>query len=266
MPDQAERTTNEKRIRFTRLNDPELLPDFSNLGEVSLTTLKAALNNDSTREVLSQLKDQILRSAKNGVGVNSEQIPEPLEQSELECQTMAIINGCRTVVDGDTSEKISRGASSIVENVRKLTRSAALSGNTTSVDLIGGTTVDQQAHYRMGQVAEKFKDVGISLEFSHSNLNPIKLAERLFQEKTFLGVSQSDKFHAFCVVPLNNPTEDEFAVLLDSIGPKKQTLTIDDFIKLVLEKKLTDNHYLFRVGSVNIPDQSSQKINFKKVM
>ena len=161
---------------------------------------------------------------------------------------MAIINGIRSVGGGEYLEVFGDNIADIVECIRERVRQVGLKGEVGSLEVQTGSAISSDAHFAMGSVARQFPNMGIPLNTITDEENPIKQVKSLFNPMRFMGVVESDRFHATSVIPLRGASGNRFAVGLDSLSPRKNVLSVDDFIAMSEKKSYRDNHHIFEIG------------------
>lgn|SRR3989338_244973 len=215
-------------LQIRRIEPEKLNTDYSNLGDIILSELKKHLAGSNGNKIRAKLEEMTLAAGQRGHGVSADEIPTPYTQSGLECQTMALINGVNSV-DG-RKYLVGKDISSLVGKLR--------------------ARAIQEGHsaYTMVWIEQYFPSEGIPLQPMPAPLNPIKLAESLFQDNTFLGISDAAKWHATSLVPLSNPTKVSFAVKLDSLGGRKSIIGVTQYVDMLLSMNpQNDNYRLYQV-------------------
>ncbi len=238
-------------MELRALPTPALEPDLSNLDSIILRTLLEALQGPNRRSILIKLGQDVLAAGQAGQGVELSKISQPIRQSELEseselelrfaCQTLAILNGIRAIGQGGTLTSISSDTVQLVAQIRQRIQRAGLRGETGIFNFATESTVTSLAHFSMTNVAIELSKLGIPLRRLTADDNPLKLARNLFRPKRFMGVSGSS--HATSIIPLANPSPQQFAVVLDSINEAIRIMSLADFLTLIMVKREPGNDY-----------------------
>jgi hypothetical protein len=75
--------------------------------------------------------------------------------------------------------------------------------------------------------------------------------KKLFAPGSFLGVSDTSGYHAYAVVGCHNPSREQFAVKIDSLGGRPTVLSADDVLQLLAGKANDDWYGIYTAtGSV----------------
>lgn len=228
----------ENRITFKAVAEEDLKPDLSNLDSISSNMLAQALQGRQREIILQRVNDALLLVAAQGTGVIVESLPQALRQLELECQTMALLNGIQAW------EGRARVAN-LIPQIPEI-RSMAMAKR----------AGDPTGEYSMTAVDEVLTEMGF-LKTIRTPANPIQLARQLFTDHRFLGVANTDAFHAYTVLPLQRSDNPQaFALRLDSLDGRTDTLSSNDFLKIVLAKQENENQQIYQVAKPKI-NQSS---------
>lgn len=191
----------------------------------------------------------MLAAGQSGQGVALREIPEPITQRGLECQTMAIINGIRAVGEEKKLASISSDIRGLVTQVRVRIQQAGLRGETGSFDIDTGSTVDTQAHFSMSNVAIELPRLGVPLRRLTTADNPLKLARDLFRPKRFMGISKGNAWHATSIIPLAEASPEQFVVELDSLRGTKRVMSLQEFLQLTVNKdSFRDNFEIYEIS------------------
>ncbi|MEK6982771.1 MAG: hypothetical protein AABX38_07590 [Candidatus Micrarchaeota archaeon] len=208
---------------------PALKADFSNLKDLPLPDLKRHLTGPDKPKIVVALLTQMESIARAGTGLSYADISEPERQEGLSCATMLLING---VIAVGGRKYITEKPAELARRIRSIAmdREAKLA------------VLEQQAEANsdmsMKTVSNYFPEVGIPLYARESQFNPVKVTEEMFQKNRFLGFSDDNSFHAFCVVPLAEATIENFAVKLDSLSGRKTVLNIIEFASMLLSAEV----------------------------
>ena len=227
----------------------ELRKDFSNLAEIDLIELKKALADPTTHEViLKRLNEEMVRIGESGNGVELNEITVPIKQEKGECQTWTIVNGILArgghAKLGTTSEQ----RRTFVHQVREYVKNLDHQGMT-GVTHYDGTHLNADAEFSMLTIADALQKFGISIRRLSADHNPILLVRELFKEKRFLGVAKDESWHATTIVPLANADLEQFVVELDSYTASKKILSLQEFLELILDRKVADRFEIFEINS-----------------
>lgn len=227
----------EDKIQFRpifnirRVETVDLKSDLSNLGDLPLIKFSQALQGPQRDEVLYHAIQAVTRAAETGLGVRANDLPTPLHQSALECQTMALLNGIQA---WEGFERV-RDLTPRISEIRRR-----------AVESRQG---DPDAMYSMVAVDEVLTEMGLIRAIGSAG-NPIQVARQLFAGHRFLGVASTDTFHAYAVVPLQaDPNSQAFGLKIDSLGGRTELLTPADFINLVAQRPLNENQIVYQAVS-----------------
>lgn len=219
-------------FRMRRIEEPALAPDFSNLGTINLPMFKQALAGPTGVEVRKQAIGALRMHQQTGTGVTVEKLPTPLHQSGLECQTMALLNGIQ-------AWKGRESVASLVPQVTQIRRRAE------QLERARGSEVGAN---NILATAEILEEMGLLLSEGEEG-NPIQIAQQLFTRNRFLGIANTDNFHAYTLVPLQASEDpNTFVLKIDSLGGRLETLSPEQFLNITLSKQpLIENQVIYTV-------------------
>lgn len=207
--------------------DPQIIK--ANLDEATMSATREAINGNQAGVVRETLLEKMLTAARNGVGgIDPTKSPRPLSQSGLECQTMALLNGIQEFAG--------------VERVQSL--------NANDLRLVA--QIKGRDPYSMIAIGDVLMERG-ELKYLGAIRNPIQTTKTLFAEKgRFLGVLQNQHWHVRTVVPIQNPTRQQFVKMLDSLGGKEEIWSQDQFLDLLLQQDpVSDNFNIYEVTNLS---------------
>jgi hypothetical protein len=210
-------------FQVKKLAELPLRPDLSNLSEIRLPALKEALVGSDRGNIFNKLLESMVAEARKGFGIAEELIPNPLMQEELECQTLALINGIYAVTNDGKMAK------SLFDQIPRI-RAAA-----DKISEDGGDKIVAVAQCLFEQKV---------LQPLSPQINPIATTIRLFSQRCFYGVAMDE--HAFCCIPLARATLDRFVVKLDS-RYGKEILSAREFAEIALAAGWDNNQNIYQV-------------------
>ncbi|MFA6521333.1 MAG: hypothetical protein WCT53_03040 [Candidatus Gracilibacteria bacterium] len=202
---------------------PVLLADFSNVADVTHDELQRHYNGPRRNQLISAVKASCL-SVNSAVGVEPAKLPKHLLQRGDTCQTMAVVNGLSLVGGAGFFDRGLAGGGDIytfIERCRANVRSRGLND------------------YLYLNIIEELKRQGYHFSYDVIPNNPIKLARALWsRDKQFLLCTKqgvNSKGHTVALLPCKNANSDEYLRTVDSLRESPYSLSVEDFIRLVIE-------------------------------
>jgi hypothetical protein len=209
---------------------PTLAGNFSNLDAISGPVFRHALAGINGTEVRRETVTALMQLQQTGTGINSNLLPPPLLQSDLECQTMALLNGIQAWGGRERVADLIPQIPEIHQRADNIVRHRGY----------------EDGRFYMTVVDEILEDRGL-LQYMGEGENPVDVARQLFEGNRFLGVASEKAFHAYTILPLeksDNPLA--FALKIDSLDGQA-LISPEGFLNLVVSKPENENRIVYLV-------------------
>lgn len=232
-------------MRVTERPIPDHLQASLSLPFAQMDRELKALDDEQRSEFARVLEREVLRHARRGEGIEFllDNLPQPLAQQGLECQTMAIINGMIATCSESFKNSPESEIHDLIRRMRDTVRGRSPSVDVNrgislwkSICLLFGVRKDAQSSLPRGvmspesdaamnvdAVARALIQMGQPLERLNAPYNLLELVRVLYSDGGFAVLADPAKRHgtvghAYTIVPIDKPSNNCIALRLDSLG------------------------------------------------